>query len=53
LRRQPADEHAARTDRLERPLTTRGEPATHEFGIETAAHSDAQITRRSPLAVDR
>jgi len=34
-------------------LTTRGEAATHQFGIETAAHSDAQITRRWDFWVDR
>jgi len=33
-------------------LTTRGEAATHEFGIETAAHSDVQITRQWPISAD-
>ena len=34
-------------------MTTRGEAATHQFGIESAAHSDAQITRHWAISVDR
>jgi len=49
---QSAHEHAPRANRLERSLTARGEAATHQFGIESAAHSVAQITRRVALAVD-
>src|SRR5262249_61451240 len=49
---QSAHEHAPRANRLERSLTARGEAATHQFGIESAAHSAAQITRRGALAGD-
>jgi membrane associated rhomboid family serine protease len=52
-RRQSADEHAPRPDLLERSLPTRAQPASHQFGIESAAHRDAQITRRGAFAVDR
>ena len=52
-RRHSADEHAPGPYLLERSLSTRAQPASHQFGIESAAHRDAQITRRGAFAVDR
>src|SRR5438552_3485810 len=42
-RRKPADEHTSRADLLERSLPACGETASHQFGIESAAHSARRL----------